>query len=133
MLISYFTIGTEIGRSLVIRYGKETAMKIPVSVLMTEYERASYERDRAHLKDRDSEYNGEPKHDRSMAEYGKHYGANQYEQHKSYESYCYQVQGGHGHETESSKRHEHEHYQAQPNTEHEGPEEGEANEEGDYQ
>ncbi|KAM3407923.1 hypothetical protein ACQJBY_001324 [Aegilops geniculata] len=98
-----------------------------------DHERASYERDRAHLKDRDAEYNGEPKHDRSMADYGKHYGSNQYEQHKSYESYHYQVQGGHGHETESSKRHEHEYYQAQPNTEPEGPEEGEAYEEGDYQ
>ncbi|KAM3401554.1 hypothetical protein ACQJBY_005962 [Aegilops geniculata] len=92
-----------------------------------------HERDRAQLKDRDAEYNGEPKHDRSMADYGKHYGSNQYEQHKSYESYHYQVQGGHGHEAESSKRHEHEYYQAQPNTEPEGPEEGEAYEEGDYQ
>ncbi|VAH03357.1 unnamed protein product [Triticum turgidum subsp. durum] len=90
-------------------------------------------RDHDREKDRDSEYNGEPKHDRSMADYGKHYGSNQYEQHNSYGSYRYQVQGGHGHETESSKGHEHEYYQAQPNTEPEGPEEGEAYEEGDYQ
>uniref|UniRef100_A0A0D9XHC7 RRM domain-containing protein n=1 Tax=Leersia perrieri TaxID=77586 RepID=A0A0D9XHC7_9ORYZ len=52
------------------------------------------------------------------------YGYNQYEQHKSHDAY----------ETERSKRHEHEYYQMQPmNTEPEGPEEGEAYEEGDYQ
>ncbi|KAF0929147.1 hypothetical protein E2562_016386 [Oryza meyeriana var. granulata] len=89
-----------------------------------DYERASHERDRGHLHERDADYaNGEPKHDRSLAGYDQEYGYN-YEQHKSHDAY----------ETERSKRHEHEYYQMQPNnTEPEGPEEGEAYEEGDYQ
>ncbi|XP_052169758.1 U1 small nuclear ribonucleoprotein 70 kDa [Oryza glaberrima] len=89
-----------------------------------DYERASHERDRGHVHERDAEYaNGEPKHDRNLAGYDQEYGYN-YEQHKSHDAY----------ETERSKRHEHEYYQMQPNnTEPEGPEEGEAYDEGDYQ
>ncbi|TVU31404.1 hypothetical protein EJB05_23088 [Eragrostis curvula] len=99
-----------------------------------------------HLHERDADYtNGGPKHDKSMSSYGQDYGYSQYEQHKTHEPYGY-GQDGRGRETEHSKRHEHEYYRAdsygkmeanyqtQPhNAEPDGPEEGEAFEEGDYQ
>ncbi|CAN6294030.1 unnamed protein product [Urochloa humidicola] len=111
-----------------------------------DYERTSHERDRGHLHERDADYgNGGPKHDKNMSSYGQDYGYGQYEQHKGHEAYGY-AQDGRGHETEHSKRHDHEYYrvdsyskmetnyQVQPNNaEPEGPEEGEAYEEGDYQ
>lgn len=94
---------------------------------------ANHERERTRLHDRDADYaNGEPKHERSLADYGQDYGYNQHEQHKNHEAYGY-GQDGRGHETERSKQLEFEYYKVQPNTEPEGPEEGEAYEEGDYQ
>ncbi|XP_062200388.1 U1 small nuclear ribonucleoprotein 70 kDa-like [Phragmites australis] len=111
-----------------------------------DYERASRERDRGHLHDKDADYgSGVPKHDKNLSNYGQDYDYSQYEQHKGHEAYGY-GQDGRGRETEHSKRHEHEYYrvdslgkmeanyQVQPsNAEPEGPEEGEAYEEGDYQ
>jgi len=105
-----------------------------------------HERDRGYIHERDSDYaNGGPKHDKSMPNYGQDYGYGLYEQHKSHEPYGY-GQDGHGRENEHSKRHEYEYYrvdsyskmepnyQMQPhNVEPDGPEEGEAFEEGDYQ
>jgi U1 small nuclear ribonucleoprotein len=85
------------------------------------------------LHERDDDYaNGELKHDISLVGYGPDYGYNQHEQHKNHEAYGH-GQDGRGHETERSKQHELPYHQAQPNTEPEGPEEGEAYEEGDYQ
>ncbi|KAK3157323.1 hypothetical protein QOZ80_2AG0119350 [Eleusine coracana subsp. coracana] len=111
-----------------------------------DYERTSHERDRGYLHERDADYaNGGSKHDKSMSSYGQDYGYSQYEQHKSHEPYGF-GQDGRGRETEHSKRHEHEYYRADSygkmeanyqvqahNVEPDGPEEGEAFEEGDYQ
>ncbi|XP_062206057.1 U1 small nuclear ribonucleoprotein 70 kDa-like isoform X2 [Phragmites australis] len=111
-----------------------------------DYERASRERDRGHVHDREADYaNGGPKHDKSLLHYGQDYGYSQYEQHKGHDPYGYD-QDGRGHESERSKRHEREYYrvdsygkmetnyQGQPNNaEPDGPEEGEAYEEGAYQ
>ncbi|CAM0957141.1 unnamed protein product [Alopecurus aequalis] len=99
-----------------------------------DHEQAYHERERPHLHERDADYaNGEPKHDRSLAgDYGHDYGYNQHEKHKSHDAYGI-GQDRHGHETERLKQHEFGYCQAQLNTEPEGPEEGEAYEEGDYQ
>ncbi|KAL5229951.1 hypothetical protein ABZP36_028727 [Zizania latifolia] len=100
-----------------------------------DYERSSYERDRGHLRERDADYsNGEPKHDRNLVDYGQDYSYKHYEQHKSHETYGY-CQDGRGHETVHIKQHEMAtNYQSRPdNLEPEGPEEGEAYEEDDYQ
>jgi len=111
-----------------------------------ERERPSHERERGHMHERDADYaNGGPKHDKNLSSYGQDYGYGHYEQHKGHEAFGY-GQDGRGHETEHSKRHDHEYYrvdsyskmetnyQVQPNNaEPEGPEEGEAYEEGDYQ
>ncbi|GJN20327.1 hypothetical protein PR202_gb07693 [Eleusine coracana subsp. coracana] len=111
-----------------------------------DYERTSHERDRGYLRERDADYaNGGSEHDKSLSSYGQDYGYSQYEQHKGHEPYGY-GQDGRGRETEHSKRHEHEYYRADSygkmeanyqvqahNVEPDGPEEGEAFEEGDYQ
>uniref|UniRef100_A0A0D9XLC4 RRM domain-containing protein n=1 Tax=Leersia perrieri TaxID=77586 RepID=A0A0D9XLC4_9ORYZ len=81
-----------------------------------------YERDRRYLRERDADYgDGEPRHDRSLAEYGQDYSYSHYEQQKSHQSYGYDQDGYE------------EHYKSRPdNAEAEAPEEGEGKE-GDYQ